>query len=239
VYGEQVTSDEVRKAKFHATWWRGYVPADVDGLLERVAIQLEAHQSPVVTIEATGLRTTHRGYVIQEVDQLLDRLRGVPVEPDDPIFPARAERSGPEMVIRVLVGLGLLAGVTGYILYRVEPKSQHGLWETVGLTGLALGVLWQTFTKLTSTTAFDSGFDVRFFLMGAALFLGGFGGLVTHLSRLTLVNGTLWTVCGLVGGVFVYAEYRDYRLRSGDSTRMAHRAARLRRTPEGEHLRGS
>lgn len=235
-----MTPDDVRKAVFRTTMWRGYSATDVDSLLERVAIQLEAGQSPVRTIEGTALRTTRRGYDIQDVNRLLDRLRGLPVESDDPLFPNRGGRSAPEMAIRVLVGLGLVAGLCGYIFYRVEPKSQHGLWETVGLSGLAMLVLWQTFMKLTSSTPVDRRFDVRYFLLGAALFIGGFGGLVLHLGSLTLANGTLWTVLGLVGSVFLYAEYRDFRLRSGDEPVVgahARRAgSRSHSRPEGEHF---
>ena len=69
-----VTPEEVRHARFGRAVWRGYRRASVVELLERAAIQLEAHQSPATLIAGTKLEMERWGYRRSEVDRFLFHL---------------------------------------------------------------------------------------------------------------------------------------------------------------------
>jgi DivIVA domain-containing protein len=71
----RLAAEQVRNATFKTTLFGpGYRPEDVRRLLERVAIQLEARQSPASAIASTALGTTRRGYKIADVSSFLNRL---------------------------------------------------------------------------------------------------------------------------------------------------------------------
>lgn len=76
VKNDFVTPDEVRHASFGRALWRGYRRASVEGLLQRAAIQLEAHQSPAALIVGTGLETERWGYRRSAVDRFPRQLEG-------------------------------------------------------------------------------------------------------------------------------------------------------------------
>lgn len=70
-----MTPEEVRHARFGRAAWRGYRRASVVELLERAAIQLEAHQSPATLIAGTTLEMERWGYRRSAVDRFLSHLQ--------------------------------------------------------------------------------------------------------------------------------------------------------------------
>ena len=70
-----MTPAEIRVLKFRTVTGSGYRPAEVDALLERVAIQVEAGQAPDSLIERTHLATSFSGYRTGDVDRILDSLK--------------------------------------------------------------------------------------------------------------------------------------------------------------------
>jgi DivIVA domain-containing protein len=77
-----VTPEDVRTATFNSAVWSGYARSEVEGLLQRVAIQLEARQSPAATIAQAQLPRVRGGYTVSEVDDFLAELQSL--DPNSP-----------------------------------------------------------------------------------------------------------------------------------------------------------
>lgn len=112
-----VTPGEIRKANFGRSLWRGYDRVGVDELLERCAIQVEAHQSPSALIAATPLELERRGYRRSEVDRFLKALATEDLT-DSQNRGSSTATSGPPrrwMSWRDLVGLYIVLSIVGAI----------------------------------------------------------------------------------------------------------------------------
>lgn len=66
----------MRDATFRRAIWRGYRRVEVRALLERAAIQMEAHQSPSTLIGASDFQMEWGGYRRSEGDRLLEYVAG-------------------------------------------------------------------------------------------------------------------------------------------------------------------
>jgi membrane protease YdiL (CAAX protease family) len=69
-----VTPDQVRGATFGRAVWNGYGRSNVQSLLERAAVQVEAGQSPRKLVEAAHLGAERWGYSRVQVDRFLGDL---------------------------------------------------------------------------------------------------------------------------------------------------------------------
>ena len=69
-----MAGDEVRRESFREALW-GYRPKDVDRKVAEVADALDARLSTAAVLAEVEFRKGLRGYNVDDVDRLLDRLR--------------------------------------------------------------------------------------------------------------------------------------------------------------------
>lgn len=72
--GDEVTGDDVRRLQFSEAF-RGYRPADVDALLEKVALAIDNGDSLEPLLRTSQLRRATHGYRLDDVDRALGGLR--------------------------------------------------------------------------------------------------------------------------------------------------------------------
>lgn len=127
-----MTPEEVRSARFSRSLWRGYQRVGVHELLDRAAIQMEAHQSPSVLIASTPLELERRGYRRHEVDCFLSDLAtgggAVGQERSSQIGKAAPRRRW--FSWRDIVGLYIVLSIVGAIF--------RGSWVGYAVGGLVL-----------------------------------------------------------------------------------------------------
>jgi len=226
-----VTPDEVRSATFRHTVGRAYYPPDVDDLLARVAIQLEAHQSPATTIEQTKLHTRYGGYEPADVDLLLDRLRGAEETAWNSAAPRHYKPARSAVWLRLsmfgILGTALLGSLGWRNLHGTARTSSAGV-AVVGLAGLVVWDLWSDYQKLTSEVPVDDSFDSYGFIIdlfiviiGLAFIVGGSGVTSVRGGRSGFSPGALAAgiaFCGF-GVLGIAANVRDALSRGRQSDR--------------------
>jgi DivIVA domain-containing protein len=135
-----MTPEEVRGVRFRRAAIRGYRPSDVHSLLQRVAIQLEARQSPEILIRRTALATRSRGYRIVDVDQFLSLLDGR--APDFALEPRTWVNKRVRLQILALSIVATFAFISGFATrhwVQVAPFAVLWIWEAWLMTRFAIG----------------------------------------------------------------------------------------------------
>ena len=117
------------------------------------------------------------------------------------------ERASAKGVAGVVLAIGLFT-------IAVAARDGRSPWFEIGLAVFGPLLVWHTFKKFTSDTPVVDWWDghIRFFLLGAALLLGGLGATATGGDGGTIVNRLIGTMIALGGSVLLLAELRDFRL---------------------------
>jgi hypothetical protein len=116
--------------------------------------------------------------------------------------------------------LAFAAALGGAIGRAISSGSAHATWEAIAGVGLAAIFAWMTFAKLTSETAVDQAFQVRFFLMGALALIGGIEyAVIGHHGGFTVTTMFAGLGIAALGGLVIAAELRDTWHRRQESAR--------------------
>jgi DivIVA domain-containing protein len=174
-YLSPLSAEAIRRAGFRECVSRGYARDEVDDLLERVAIRMEAHQDLDDLLRSVNFRTTLRGYEPDDVERLFVRLGGTVQEVDHKQRLPLGRRELVRILLWIAAGMFLVALVAVGIAYLTSTGTRSQILAILGLCGIGVGGLALSANDFTKDKAFG-GSDLRSFLLSCVLVIGGFGG---------------------------------------------------------------
>lgn len=176
-----LSPESLRGARFRECIWRGYSRSQVDDLLERVAVRMEAGQGFSDLVQSPILTPVFRGYEADDVDRVLSRLGGgADKRQSQGRLPLGRAAAVPAFrwIAAGIFGAGLLLILIGCIVSR---NVRSNVWPLLGIAGIGAVVFGLGLVGFGRDEPFD-GVDVRGLLIAGAFVIGGIGGAINGVN---------------------------------------------------------
>lgn len=172
-----LSPESLRGVKFRECIWRGYSRPQVDDLLERVAVRMEASQAFLDLVQSPTLTAVFRGYEADDVDRVLSALGGSSAKRQPPGWLPLGRAAAVPSFRRIAAGVfgaALLLILLGCIL---SSKIRSDFWPLLGIEGIGAVVFGLGLMGFARDEPF-SGYEVRGLLIAGAFVIGGIGGAI-------------------------------------------------------------